>query len=336
MKYNGQMAQAGILVSVLIVLVVIGLIVVFWNFIYPLISEKSKETKIDSLLTELEIKEAVIFVTGASKVTVSAGKDVDDLSELKLVFQGEKSSHVESVQDVPKELESKTYSFDPVLGIGKIKKISVVPVFGENLGREFNSDKIKFFEIPAGLISWWRFDEDNGKDFADGNNGELKNSAKIENKALVLDGNGYMDVGNNFSISDKLSISAWINPAENKGKIIERGDANKNFEISITSEKKINFSYFSNGDIFSSYSDDALEDGWNHVLASVDWGGDKNTRIYANNVLSLKSSIQEMDLSSEEIFIGRDFSGEIDEVMIFNSSLSSEQAQGIFEQTRKE
>jgi len=62
-------AQSQIMTSVLIILIVLIAVAIVWNFVLPLVGEKSENVDADSITTTLEVEDVVLFTTGASFVT---------------------------------------------------------------------------------------------------------------------------------------------------------------------------------------------------------------------------------------------------------------------------
>jgi hypothetical protein len=308
-------AQSGILIMVLIILIAITAIMVFWNVFFPLIKNKSGEIDSSKLTIELEIKEFDLFVNGYSKITVyRAGQG--EIRELKFVFYDYLgNSHVETRTDVLDELETRTYEFTPIINFGKIKKISVVPVLGKTMGREFSSDASGIFEIPNGLVSWWRFDDLN--DFAGDNNGELV-GVNLNNGEL--EGEGYFKVLNNsgLDLNNEMAISFLINP--NKNNIIfEKGD---NYRA-VLEGNKITFMPW------NLYGEVNLNE-FSHVVINVEKTG---TRIYINGEADNSGNFVTLNINNGPLKIYG--VNKIDEFMIFNRSLAISEISEIYNNLKK-
>ncbi len=321
-KKKYKKSQTGFIVFLLILLISIVLIALIWNLLNILVEDKSSEINSDLLAVNLDIKEAVIFITGSSKVRVYRGVG-GKIDGLKFVFYNSSGSKILNVPGVLNELETGTYNFQT--GIGKIEKISVLPMFEGRIGREFVTKEINLLEIPSGLVSWWRFD--NLKDFAGENHGSLAGVADIDG-SLVLEGNGYFNVVDNKSldIDDELTLSVWVKGFD--GGIVEKGG---NYKLKLD-EGKVIFGFSKNGIEDITESLEEINNGWNHIAVSLNWNG--LLIIYVNGEIAgekdLGLSNMSPDLNDLELKIGEGFSGEIDEVMIFNRTLSVEQIRGIY------
>ncbi len=319
---SNKHAQTGVVVLVLIILIVLVLVLLIWNVVVPLVREKGEDVETGSFIINLDIEEVVLFETGALRVRVKRGSGKADIDGLRFVFNGEGQSASETIEEnLPEELETKTYSFSPILDIGKVKSVFVAPIFGNNLGMEFESEVSKIIEIPGGLVSWWRF-EGNADDFVYNNHGELVgNGISVDGRLISQGVGGYVDIAgdNSLDINDKIAISFWIKTNANSGVIMRKTD---NYEVSLV-DSKIQFS-FSDGDI---QTINEINNDWNHVLISADVGGIK--KIYINNELELFQVNYNFNANDNNLSIG-EISGEFDEFMIFNEPLAVAEAEAIY------
>lgn len=323
LKTLNKKSQIGFIVFLLILLISIILIILVWNLINILVESKSSEINPELLVVNLDIKDVIVFITGSSKVSVHRGTG-GEMDGLKFAFYSDSGSKVIDVLGVLNELETETYSFDPQ-GIGNISSVSVFPILENKIGREFITEKIDLFEVPSGLVSWWRFDD--SRDFVGSNDGSLIR-ASIEEGILILNENGYFEVSDDSSLdmNDKLTISAWIKSNSDNGKIIEKGD---NYKLKLEN-RKIVFSFNEDGNLNKFESIDEIDEDWNHVAVSLSWKGVLN--IYINGgLVKTENIIASPDLNDLELKIGDGFVGEIDEVMIFNRDLSVGQVRGLYE-----
>ncbi len=306
--------QANIIAIVLISLIVIVATAIVWNIVSPLIREKSSEAGIGKFSVDIDITDAAAFETGASKISVKRGTG-GEIDSLKFVFYDESgNSKIEDAESLG-ELETKTYSFSP-LGIGKINKISVFPVIGNQIGMESQSEIKNILEVPSGVVSWWRLDD--GTDFMGKNNCNPVSIADDEKRGKVASFNGEPAVcGSDASlnIDKEIGISFWIKTSSEDGEIIKKGN---NYNVFL--EKGfVNFNY---GDKVK--SEDKINDGnWHHVIATM-------TGIYVDNQLSSSKIIDKTGgISPEPLEIGR-LNGMLDEMMLFNEGLANIEVNGIY------
>jgi flagellin-like protein len=310
---NQKKGQSNVLVVVLIIMIVLVLVVIVWNVVVPMIRERGEEVELGAIITNLEVEEIVLFPTGASKVTVKRGSSDIPIDKLDFVFSDEnKSNYVIEEENVLKPLETITYSFSPIVEIGKIEKVGVIPVFGETLGIESSSGEI--YETQIGLMDWWRFDD--GKDFVDDDDCQLFNiEEKDERTTAKFDGQEIScgDVGN----YSEMSVGFWINTLDDDATIIEKGNCKIKLENS-----RISFDLAD-----SMISDRPINKGnWSYVVVT-------SNRIYIDGNLAAFRNSKPGSCNGRSI-IGRNFVGNLDELMFFNKSLFIHEADYLFKNRR--
>ena len=318
MKRTEKKGQAGIIVIVLLTLIVIVAFVIIWNVVNILIERESKNVDIGVVGVELDVKDVVMFVTGASKVSVNRRAGGGDVEGFRIVFyDGEGNSEVKVIGEGLDELESKVFNIGPV-GIGNIERVSVYPFKGENIGREFKEEVGKIIEIPSGVVSWWRFDD--GSDFVGDNDGQIIGDSFTDGELILNEGYFKVEDDDSLDFIDGVSISAWVN-GKSDGVIVGK---NGNYKVFLRKGKVV-FSYGDNE--FESL--DSVEEDWNHIAVSADFNG--VYKIMVNGVLSDSGVLSgEVVVNKEELRIGEGFDGKIDEMMIFDRVLSVEQVEGLF------
>ncbi len=238
-------AQANIIVVVLLILIVIVAVLIVWNIVNPLVKEKSEGVELSRFTTSLEIKEVAIIGTGIIKVSVKRSAGGGEIDNLRFIFYDE-NGNSESVDETGiNELETKTYNFASFSGLGKIKKVAVVPVIDGNLGMEDEAETSEILEVPLGVANWWKFDDLTG--------GFVK---YYSNENLVFE--------------NEMAVSFWV---QDDG--LMKGD---NYEISYENDKVF---LFYNSEDFE--SDNLEADDWNHIVVSVD--ASAHSKIYINNTL---------------------------------------------------
>jgi hypothetical protein len=321
-------SQTNVIAVVLIILIVIVAVVIVWNILSPLIREQSEEIDINPLMINLEVQEVVVFLGGGSKISLRRGSGDGEMSGIKFIFYDQQglSYTTTKEENLPRELETRTYYFSPPRGIGNIRTVKAVPIVGNRLGREFSAEARKVFEIPRGLVSWWRFED--SSDFIGKNNGREVGNAKIENGVLILEGSGYFDGGNDRSLNmgENLAISVWVK-IDKEGEIIKKGVQNKNYGLSVNTDKEAVFSF--KQEFIKSYEKIPSQE-WAHVLVSVDWDG--LYKIYINGEPASNFETRDVIpvINNENVIIGEGFKGQIDELMIFNRSLTSANAEYLY------
>jgi hypothetical protein len=314
--------QSEVISVVLIILIAIVSVVILWNVVDPLIRNKSGEIDISKVTTNLNIKEAILFINGASKVTIQRNMGSGEITSLKFVFYDSNgNSHVETKEgETLKEFETKTYSFGPI-PLEEVASISVVPYFQKNAGMEFKSTSKSMMRVPASLVSWWEF-KSNSQDSAGANScGEVTladdanrgKAAKFESVPTKCGKDASLNMG------DDLGLSFWIKTSSD-GNLIRKGD---NYAASVQDGKLV-FRYKGAERICNSVVSDGA---WHHVAISM-------LSTYIDGEPDCLGAISgSASINTDEIEIGG-FNGYLSEVMIFNSSLSSEQAYAIYNQEK--
>jgi len=310
-------SQISIISLVLIILVVIVSFVIVFGVVSFVIRDKSGEIEesVSVLPVNLKIQEAIVFVNGVSKINVQRETGGGDFDSLYFVFEDEDGkTYVETKSSELEELESEFYSFSPIADFNNIKKISVIPVIKSSLGRDFEEQTSQVLEIPAGLVSWWRFDN-NLNDFVGENSGSgIISYDGIERTSISLDGTQLINFGNSDdfdvggeSSSQELGISFWIKTDDDDAEILKKGDSYK-----VTLEDGNIIFYFG---IESRNSNFIVNDNdWHHVAVSM-----IGTYIDGDLKNSAQISVN-ADLSSADFLVGQGFEGLLDDLMFFNKS----------------
>ena len=208
-----------------------------------------------------------------------------------------------------------------------------------------NSPEIK---LPSNPIVHWTFDELNGTSVADssgvGNNGEalvfsdlyLFSEVGRDGTALRFDGNSSLRLpyeANKFDLTGPFTIGLWVYTNDLNG-VIFRSDRVK-FSISngfINAQVRINGSWKISDSI------PATMDQWVHYI--YQWDGNK-ILIYANTAEVVPAINARGGLAGDgtgaDLYFGKHpssidyFSGMMDDLRIFNQSLTAQERQDIYE-----
>lgn len=327
--FKNKNAQSSLIIAVIIIFIAIIAIVLFWNIFN--LKKESKEININAIQNEIEIKEAGLFLTGASRVNVQRKSGNGSIESLKFIFfdLGGKT-HTEIINDnIPRLLETNSYFFSPFEDISKIRKISVYPVVNGKEGAGSSIDSNQMMNIPAGLVSWWKFDN-NLIDSIGKNNGQIIGDVKfIEdegNKAVGFN-SGYIDFGNDFSLgtNKEFTLAFSIKSNSKQAEILRKGTLNSNYKINLSDKGRVFFSYSSNGNVKSYETIKNIGDGkWHYLIIT-------NMAIYIDGEIDRVLNINDrMDINNEELIVGEGFDGYLGNLMFFNSSVDKSQAWGIY------
>jgi hypothetical protein len=219
------------------------------------------------------------------------------------------------------------------------------------LGVSDNNDFYSFVD-DGSLVGWWRMDDYNSTHVFDRtgrNNGtRVGNVTPTVNgkwgKAMSFDGSsGYVDMGNktefNFT-SQNFSVSLWVKPLildATERRLVSRGTYNSNgWEVFISANSRVYGRTFQSGINQQTYSSigSLTHSTWNFV--TVNRNG-SSIRIFVNGIDRTDSAATHInpDSSSNSLYINRmsglsSFNGSIDNVMIFNRSLSTAEIQALY------
>lgn len=194
------------------------------------------------------------------------------------------------------------------------------------------------------LISYYNFEEAAG-DLIDqhGTNDGTNDGADYQATGIInygwdfeADNTDFVDLGNSFTFTDKITVSAWINPesgATNMDIASKYDGGADDWVLYTTTTDLIIFAVFVGGVAkLATYTHgSALEAaGWFHVVGVYDG---TNVHIYINGSLEDSTPASgNITTSADNVYIGtrlsagNDFDGIIDEVGIWNRDLDSTDA----------
>ncbi|MEM3113482.1 MAG: LamG-like jellyroll fold domain-containing protein [Candidatus Pacearchaeota archaeon] len=177
----------------------------------------------------------------------------------------------------------------------------------------------------------------NGIGFATGKVGQAFNLDGIDDRVRVAD-------SSSLDITDEITIAAWVYPksygANNVVRIVHKDDASNAYALNLENRGG---SYPINGIGFSiagnyrvSSSNIITLNNWNHVVATYS----KNTgqlKLYVNNInVGTFTENDPIGTNNNDVYIGnnalntRGFDGRIDEVAIWNRSLTTQEVSDLY------
>ena len=159
---------SGVITTVLLILLVIAITGVLWVVVQSFISEGTKGIGTDAFTINIGIEEAQVFESGVSQVRVERNSGKGNINALRFVFESESGQTfvAEENQNLPNELEAKTYFFNFIdLEVDKkIRRISVIPLIESGVGRESNKFELEESEGEGAyynnLVPNWDMDTD--------------------------------------------------------------------------------------------------------------------------------------------------------------------------------
>ena len=205
-----------------------------------------------------------------------------------------------------------------------------------------------------GLVGWWRFEANMSDESGNNNHGTCTNCPANTTigkfgKALEFDGvDDFIDIANNgdFNFSGDFSIGAWVKPAESvtvTPRIVQSRHAYSGvngFDFSINSLGRLSFfirNESGSGMNLGCLILPAINDSqWHYVVATRD----SNMKVYVDGSFCRVWESPTGSINGESsVIIGDDFfhsaaygefNGSIDEVLIFNRSLSPTEIQALY------
>ncbi len=156
--------------------------------------------------------------------------------------------------------------------------------------------------------------------------------------------NQYLEVADNnlLDIADNLTVSVWINPSALPGSgLMSILSKDENYEFHIKPNGEINWWWNDSGGTtreFDSVGANISPGNWYHVALTYESG---EQVIYVNGVQrasasysgNLRTNSDPLQIGQDQFYAGRHFSGDIDEVQIFNQTLSSTQVTDLYNET---
>ena len=199
---------------------------------------------------------------------------------------------------------------------------------------------VEAIPTPDGLVAWWAGDGD-PDDIAGSNNGTLQNGATfapgLVGLAFSLDGlDDYISLEGQPSIPGAMTVGAWIKldgRSINNHNSIFNGDSISMLKLASAQDNLFEFS--SPGGMVQSATPATSE--WVHVVAT--WNG-ATASIFINGVLDASENAGESSSNGHPAQIGlgeplgadlHPFGGLIDEVMVFDRALTTDEIQAIFD-----
>jgi hypothetical protein len=206
----------------------------------------------------------------------------------------------------------------------------------------------------SGLVGYWRLEEGSGSTAKDssgyGNDGILYNNPTwlegMFGSALSFNGSNYVEIPNSsvFNITEEMSVETWFYAEQNQptggsNQIVQRLDWSNNKGFFLREGNQSNHIvafYVANGTHWVSVSYSVSPGKWYHVVGSVK-SNDK-IKLYVNGSLVAEypfvgNIVQE---TNKNIRIGYEdsgaaFNGTIDEVKIWNRSLTQDEIKMLYQ-----
>ena len=336
---KGLSAVITILLLIVVVFIAVG---IMWAFISNVITGGLDGLSVAGLFADLKIKS---FVDNGDNldVQVSAGSFDGELIGLRFVMYDGVQSETYDVKDIDlKNHETKTFKNIPFDSL--VKEISVAPITESDSGKEIVGEemgklKVQTKEIVenSGATAWFKFDGDaydeiRGID-ARFNEGVPCNVEGKYRQACDFDGANFIETDTLRSVyfdADQGTMMAWINPhyddavgsqADDLDKIVSEND--DRIGISIGNPSSL-------GKGIWVYGFDGQERKVNVEVSLNEWihvgwvYGGGNIFAYKDGDFIMSESSGNIVVDSDILF-GKNYDGLIDEIILFNRTLSHEE-----------
>jgi len=206
--------------------------------------------------------------------------------------------------------------------------------------------------MDAGLVGHWKFNEKSGITANDSsryrNIGTLIGATHLpvwSDKGIKFDGvDDYVDAGNNpsLNITNAITVEAWFKKSGNVAymALIAKGtygsDVNIPYQIRWNGDVTALVFYISNGTTIEGISVGVTDANWHQVVGVVT---ETKVRLFLDGILKaeIDRTIGNISTTTNVLNIGKGyacFNGSIDEVRIYNRSLSANEIKRNYEATK--
>jgi hypothetical protein len=202
------------------------------------------------------------------------------------------------------------------------------------------------------LVGWWRMDDTNSSgdvvDYMGRNNGSKVGGVVINSSSGRFGNGSWFDGVNDYilfnnsklpRVNNSFSFSAWLNPNPNSGnKVIYVSGSlgNQYWYLRLDSSNRLIFHKYA-GTGYTATKGFISDDGWHYAVVTYD-ELNNNLSFYVNGSYKSSSTPESFNTSIGSSYLGRDvpqadnlpWNGTIDEVMIFNRSLSLAEIKALY------
>jgi len=349
-----------IITTVLLILIVLAAIGIVWAIISNFLGSSTEQIDLGAGFSQLEIVDNSIKYLPSDAIQLKVKRDSNpgNITGLRVIVESENGNTQSYDIDVPiKELETKIIDV-PLQGkIQNVSKVSIAPRTPIKnkikTGQTADEKNIESHIIgDEGLVGYWSLDNDVKDHSGNGNDGIIYGNPLPVNgkygKAYSFDGiDDYINipcsVGDNLNLRGDMAISAWVN-SENTGET-SRAVYSDGYYYDFARSNSLLIYYnghiqaygkSSGSDEYSSYSQKSAVGNWTYVTVVLKGN---QLFIYINGLLdnSQTTAIPNKIINDNVVCnIGRFhwssgfelyyFNGTIDEVRIYNRSLTSSEA----------
>jgi hypothetical protein len=350
MKKRGLSTIVVTLILIVVSLVAVGVV---WFVVSNILKSGGEQasSSFGQLFISLKLNSVYINPNGTVDVSVTRNSGAGGLTGINFLVSDGVNTKVIQKDTTIQELNTNIFSINPSeLGnVGIVKEISIVPLVDSSVGNV--ADKLtlsnKNLLKKLGAVSWWKMNG-NANDEIGLNNGVLNNGVSCDvvgkyGNSCQFDGvNDYIYLGYgvpSLNLTGNMTIAAWINfnsgvTGDAQDTILRLGSWQR--QLNLLNSKKISMTFnLTTGNLGYFGSTSSLtENGWHQVVFTYN---SSSVRIYLDGLLDSETPETRVPGSfAGDYTIGAEgswgwfFHGQIDEVMIFNRSLTDQQAKALY------
>jgi len=335
------------LIVILVSLVAIGII---WVVVRNLIKTGTEQISsgVGQFLVSLELQKVYVKSNGDVEVIVKRNTGAGDLTEIDFIISDGTNTETVQKDTTLKELETATFTINSSefgSSVGLVKEISILPVMDSMLGGITDTVEVSNLDILRNLnaVAWWKLDG-NANDEIGSNSGVLQGGASFIvgrfGQAGSLDGGGdYIQISNesNFDFKNNFTLTAWIKPigSDTYNALITKFSGAANGWDWLLNIGTIRMTARGTSTIDTAGEGVDLRDGnWHHIVAVVTPLGIQQyedgralTPITGNWTSTSNNILPSIGYRSGLT----NFNGTMDEIIIFNRSLTSQQVKSLYQ-----
>ena len=336
-----------VVTTLIIILLVLVAVSIVWVVIRNVIETGIEEISIGKFTLNLEITDVVVN-TGNVDVKIKRNAGIGELSGIKFIVSDGIETQVFEENTTIQELGQATFTLNY---IGLVKEVSIAPILKSGSGKESIGSEFDKFEFSnkkiienLGAVSWWGF-EGNANDKIGNNHGTLNGNVDCNvvgkyGKACSFDGvdDSIRIPSSIITSSNQVSFGFWINMSNqisNWKRILSDQTNGINLYFASTGTDGL---YGEIGNSVSGWimqAPDLTDQIWHHITLVAN-SDDGSITSYFDGVLQSTQSSGFSEITLDDLYIGQYYSsiyylnGTIDEVMIFNKSLSEEEVEALY------
>lgn len=336
--------QANIIVVVLIILIVLSAVIIVWNVVNIFLQNSTDEISSNSFTNKFDIMRVDLPITGGAKVIVRPTKG--EVSGLNFIFYDKDGENIviEEKDNLPGQLESKSFEFNASQIPIAIDRVSVVPVYRGRNAAEVNEPKVtnRWYvgSLDNTLIAWWKLDgnaEDSTRDH-DGIVEGVEFSQDSERGAVggwkgVLPNRIRVPDHPDLDLVSDFSISIWYKYSDGHvhdfwRSLLQKGGDCAKGERTYAIVSRFKKAGFTTGNC-AMINPPALDNNeWRHIIMVR--SGNLN-KVYFDGNFHGQVNRPDAYVNNLDLILGGGFEGWMDDIMIFDRVLSDEEVSVLHE-----